>query len=125
MAESTVVPRLAFIVRQLKRPDEARLLSQIYGKRFILVSAYGSEADRRSRLVREIKASLPLSTSSHDISSLADRLIARDFDEKSNDLGQHLSDTYHLADVFVDGINREKMRLGVSRFIRLFSVAPI
>lgn len=31
----------AYIVRQLKRPDEANLLRRVYGRQFILVSAYG------------------------------------------------------------------------------------
>ncbi len=32
----------AYIIRQLKRPAEVALLRRVYGKRFVLISAYGS-----------------------------------------------------------------------------------
>jgi hypothetical protein len=38
--------RAAYIIRQIKRPQEIELLRSVYGKQFILISAYGSEKDR-------------------------------------------------------------------------------
>ncbi len=47
----------AFIIRQFKRPDEIKLLRQIYGKLFFQISAYGSPSDRESQIYKEIKDS--------------------------------------------------------------------
>lgn len=117
---SQVLPATAFIVRQLKRPTEVELLRQIYGRQFILVSAYGSEEHRRERLRDHIRDSLPVSTKSEDLSFRVEKIIKRDEDEGSKDHGQHLRDTFHLADVFVDGINRSNMKSGLTRFFQAF-----
>lgn len=119
-SELSVLPATAFIIRQLKRPAEVALMRRVYGKQFVLVSAYGGEDARRDRLRDKIRGSLPLSTSDEDIAFKADTIISRDLDEGSDDHGQHLRDTFHLADVFVDGINRSQMRNGLERFIQAF-----
>lgn len=46
-AQQQVIPSVAFIIRQMKRPSEVDLLRRIYGKQFVLVSAYGNEQERR------------------------------------------------------------------------------
>lgn len=115
-----VLPATAYIIRQLKRPSEVSLLRRVYGKQFILVSAYGAEEHRRDRLRDKIRDSLPLSTPSEDISYKVTRIISRDQDEGADAHGQHLRDTFHLADVFVDGINRDQMRNGLDRFFQAF-----
>lgn len=115
-----VLPATAFIIRQLKRPSEVALLRKVYGKQFILISAYGGEKARRARLREKIRGSLPLSTPEADITYKVAQIISRDLDEGSDDHGQHLRDTFHLADVFVDGINRAQMRSGIERFVQAF-----
>ena len=117
---SIVLPETAYIIRQLKRPSEVALLRKVYGKQFILVSAYGSEEHRRERLREKIRDTLPLSTPEEDISYNVARIITRDEDEGVDAHGQHLRDTFHLADVFVDGINRDRMRQGLERFFQAF-----
>jgi hypothetical protein len=37
--EERVVPRTAYVIRQLKRPEEVEFLRKIYGKQFFLISA--------------------------------------------------------------------------------------
>jgi deoxycytidylate deaminase len=118
--EGRVLPATAFIIRQLKRPAEVALMRRIYGKQFILVSGYGGEEARRDRLRDKIRDSLPLSTPDEDITYKVAKIISRDLDEGSDAHGQHLRDTFHLADVFVDGINRGSMRSGLERFIQAF-----
>jgi deoxycytidylate deaminase len=119
-SNARAVPRIAYIIRQLKRPEEVNLLRQVYGKQFVLISGYGSEQHRRERVVEKGKASLPLSTPSPEIDKLASALLIRDHDEGTSRHGQHLRDTFHLADVFVDGINRDQMRSGIERFLQAF-----
>lgn len=120
VGHTEVLPATAFIVRQLKRPSEVTLLRRIYGKQFILVSAYGADEHRRERLRDKVRDTLPPSTAEEDISYRVSKLMKRDEDEGVEVHGQHLRDTFHLADVFVDGINRQQMRIGLGRFFQAF-----
>ena len=119
-SSAQVAAQTAYIIRQLKRPDEVRLMRRVYGKQFILVSGYGSEHHRRERIIEKGKASLPLSTPQPQIDESASAILIRDHDEGRSKHGQHLRDTFHLADVFVDGINRDQMRTGIDRFFQAF-----
>lgn len=119
-AEEQVIPRTAYIIRQLKRPEEVQLLRKVYGKQFILVSAYGSEESRRLAIETKLKRSLPLNTPDYVISCHAEELLHRDQSEGSEKAGQHLRDTFHLADVFVDGITKSSMQATINRFVHAF-----
>lgn len=118
--DSNIVSDTAYIVRQLKRPEEVQLLRKVYGKQFVLVSGYGSEQHRRDRVLEKGKSSLPLSTPIPEIDEKTSSILIRDHDEGSSRHGQHLRDTFHLADVFVDGISRDRMRTGIERFFQAF-----
>lgn len=121
-----VAQRVAYVVRQLKRPEEVELMRRVYGRQFILVSAYGSENDRREILEDKIRHSSPINTSSNTIRFRAQELMDRDADEGEDDAGQHLRDTFHLGDVFIDGINKSEMNAITSRFFNsLFGLNSI
>lgn len=45
-AEETPLPHQAYLLRQFKRPEEIALLRSVYGRQFILVSAYAAPDDR-------------------------------------------------------------------------------
>ena len=109
----------AFIIRQFKRPDEIRLLRQIYGKLFFQISAYGSPSDRESQIYKEIK-----DTNFGAIEDVVARtqtieLMSIDYSEPSNKFGQRIRETFPLADVFVDGINRQNCEVMLNRFVNL------
>ncbi|MEH3035572.1 MAG: anti-phage dCTP deaminase [Sphingomonas adhaesiva] len=115
--EDQVQARHAFIIRQLKRPEEVNLLRKVYGKQFILVSAYGSIESRKAIIETKIRRSAPLNVADHDISHKADMLIDRDANENADAHGQHLRETFHLADVFIDGIQKSAMTQMSRRFV--------
>lgn len=119
-SEAEIAPETAYIIRQLKRPEEVMFLRRVYGKQFVLVSGYGSEEHRRARIADKGRASLPLSTTKPEIDQKVSAILMRDHDESANRHGQHLRDTFHLADVFVDGINRDPMRSELERFFQAF-----
>lgn len=117
-AEERVIPRTAYIIRQLKRPEEVELLRKVYGRQFVLVSAYGSAESRKRILETKLKRSLPVEVPEHEISAKADTLMHRDMNEDGDIHGQHLRETFHLADVFVDGVNKAEMESKATRFIQ-------
>ena len=127
-ATDRVAQSEAYIIRQLKRPEEVSLLRRVYGRQFILISAYGSESDRRAVLKEKIRRTTPLNTSENTINFKAQELMDKDADEGGDECGQHLRDTFHLADVFIDGINQSAMSNTLTRFFHalfgLNSISP-
>jgi deoxycytidylate deaminase len=120
--------RSAYIIRQIKRPEEVRLLRSVYGPQFLLISAYGSEV-RRAKILRDkVKQSDSSNISDAREAYLASQLIEQDMSEGQDSFGQHTRESFHLADVVVDGINKDKMRSNIERFISalfgLNEVAP-
>lgn len=112
-------PSTAYIIRQLKLPEEVQLLRKVYGKQFILISAYGTKEERQTRLFKEIKKSISTDKQDFDVQHLVEQLIFRDQNEE-NELGQNLTDTFHMADVFIDGISTLKMEQKIRRFFNAF-----
>lgn len=110
----------AYIVRQLKHPAEVHLLRKVYGQNFVLISAYAPEDSRKRKLIEDIRSTEPTQASQSDIEHKVAKLIERDASEVGERSGQQLRDTYHLADVFVDGSAIDEMRKGLLRFIHAF-----
>lgn len=122
-ARVTIAPvpqRIVYVVRQIKRPQEVLLMREVYGRQFILVSAYGSQENRKIVLEEKLRRSMSLGTKSARISALAGELIQIDADEGDDQYGQHMRDAFHLADVFVDGIEKGPMKEKMSRFVNAF-----
>jgi hypothetical protein len=54
--ERTPADRVAYVVRSFKRPEEVKLLRDVYGSRFLLIGVGATERSRRSYLERSIPA---------------------------------------------------------------------
>jgi len=88
--DQETLPGRAFILRQLKRPEEVALLRRTYGEGFVLLGVYCRRRDRVDQLaVQGVRR------------SEAEALIRRD-EYESEMGGQALRETFHLADVFVE-----------------------
>ncbi len=106
-AGATALTRRAFLLRQLKQPEEVFLLRRTYGAGFHVLSVYCPRSVREENLRKR-------GMTKREIADL----IGRDEHEPS-DPGQHLRDTFHLADVFVDAADRGKLSEQVRRFFEL------
>jgi cytidine deaminase len=111
--------RHAFILRQLKRRHEVELLRKIYGRQFVLISAYASISDREKIIEDRLRKSLSTRSKPHQISSNAKELIEKDAEEASV-YGQHLRDTFQMADVFINGLKKKDLDQTLTRFIEAF-----
>jgi deoxycytidylate deaminase len=117
--EETPLPSQAYIIRQFKRPEEIALLRSVYGRQFILVSAYTSQDARRQRIEeseRQSRGGLIPDAEAHD---LANQLVIQDSKETLDKHGQNVRDAYPFGDVFIDATTREKCEAMVRRFIHL------
>ncbi len=114
--------RTAFILRSLKHKDEISTLRDIYGRAFVVISAYLPRADRVEALANVIAKSVS-SSDPHAFRDQAEKLIAID-EAEGNKLGQNVSDAFPLADLFVDTRSREHVEKSVSRFLDLYFGHP-
>lgn len=100
--------KVAHVLHSLKRPEEARSLRAVYGQRFVLVGVYLPRSLREEALVKR-------GMSEPD----AKELVVRD-EQGDEDYGQATSDTFQLADLFVDGRKAPEALEGeVQRFLDL------
>lgn len=106
----------AFVIRQLKNPDEVRLLRSVYGKQFIQISIYGSPSARKENLSAEIRIDSNGVIEAADADELADKLMARDEKEEVK-YGQALRDVFPLGDVFVDTGDKNNAAKSIERFL--------
>ena len=109
----------AYIIRQLKRHEEVKLLRKVYGPHFVLISATSSEKRRLDYLKNEIgKADRGLSPRDRD--DAARSLMAEDSEQDDKKYGQLISETFPLADFFLDATERANVVHEVQRFFRAF-----
>lgn len=116
----------AYIVRQLKRPEEIHLLRHVYGQSVVVVAGHASE-ELRVRALADTMAQKDSKASADDYENAARTLIHVDEKEDHPDdeeakLGQNTRDTYPLADVFVNLAQGDAD--GVQRFVQLLFGHP-
>jgi deoxycytidylate deaminase len=117
--EETPLPQQAYIIRQLKRPEEIALLRSVYGRQFILISAYAPHEARKRRIAQLERRSVGGLVSEVEASNLANDLVMQDAKESLDPNGQDVRDAFPLADVFIDATSRERCEEMTRRFIKL------
>lgn len=102
-------PKIAYLINQLKHPDEVELLKTVYGDLFYLIGVLASEDIRKAALVDD-------GLSDSDAAEVMDKDRKQDISH-----GQQLEKTLLLADFFIrDNHSNDKILLGkVDRFIKL------
>ena len=111
------IQQAAYVIRQLKRPEELDLLRQIYGKNFIQISISLDKQSQITALDQRTRVSHPgLSPDRRE--RRVDQLIRKDRQQDDDPHGQRFSDAFHTGDVFLNGSSPESLRRGCNRFIR-------
>jgi len=120
--ERTPADRVAYIVRSFKRPEEIKLLREIYGSRFLVVGVAATEEMRLAYLQKRIGESR---VPPHPLAPVhtPEELIARDAREEHVAHGQDVRDTFHRADCFfeVDG----QLRNQIGRMLDILFGDPV
>lgn len=113
--ERVPLPKMAYIIDSLKRPEEVEKLRIIYPSGFILVGVHAEEARRRKHLTQNKGMS----------EDQAQKLLKRDSDETGKAHGQRVNDTFHLADFFLHITNsHDQLRADVQRLVELWFGNP-
>jgi cytidine deaminase len=118
----TPVPARAFILRQLKHPEEVELLRRVYGTSFLLIAGHAPRDTRKGELMRDMANTESRTGHEREYEPKASEVM--NFDEKEdNELGQNTRDTYPKADFFINlGVHGTEAE--VQRFIELFFGHP-
>lgn len=92
--EEEPLPGQAYIVRQLKRPEEVKLLRSVYGKQFVQLSVHAPQDYRIRRItVQEVNSRQGL-ISNVDAESAARALVQQDEIEDTEGSGQNVRDAF-------------------------------
>ncbi len=111
----------AFLLHQLKHPDEVDLLRKVYGANFLLIAGHAPKDKREQDLTEVLERKDRQSNQRAEYRRKASELIEID-EKEADDLGQNTRDTYPKADFF------SNLAIGdgydVRRFIDLFFGHP-
>jgi deoxycytidylate deaminase len=116
------LPRHAFILRSLKTPDELETLRAIYGPRLVVIAAYSPRDKRIEHLAQQIedsRQSVDRATWKHQ----PEDLIARD-EREERARGQDVSRTFHRADLFIRGWDRQVVQADLERSLGILFGEP-
>lgn len=122
--EQVPLARVAYLIRSLKTPEEVATLRDLYGDRFVLFSAYAERDTRVDHLARLIADSSRSRQDESQARSKAERLVARDEAEESDEFGQNVRAAFPLADFFVDARSSEALRFSIERCLDIFFGDP-
>lgn len=106
----------AYILDQLKRPEEVDLLERVYGPRFIQVSVTESLDNVKEHLRNRTVTDQPGLTDG-EIERVVTDLIAKDQDEDENPNGQRITSIFHRGDVFIDASDTDATLRTTRRFV--------
>lgn len=115
--EDIVKKGQAYIVRQIKTPDEVKLFRSVYGRQFIQVSLHGSPSERLEYLVTKAKIRSNGTLIDSSARKLAEDLIERDRKEDVS-YGQNISSAFPLGDVFIKSSDKETSNTSIERFLK-------
>lgn len=80
----------AYVIRQLKHPEEVSTLRRVYGDRLFVLALYSTYAERLKYLTEVLRVD----------QDIAIKLIDRDEDDEYTKWGQRTRDAFELGDVF-------------------------
>jgi cytidine deaminase len=117
-SEEEPLAKQAYIIRQLKRPEEVKLLRSVYGRQFIQISIHAPQDYRIRRItVKEVHSRRGL-ISNVDAENAAHALVKQDEIESHDGHGQNVRDAFPLADVFIEAPDKASCKETLSRFVK-------
>lgn len=118
--------RNAFIVNQIKRPEEFEHLRKVYGEHYVQISCHADEDVRIERLISRIADDHPEDPKSSTWDIKARELVHTDESEEDEKNGQRVRQVFPLSDVIIDSNSQERAERGLERFFRaLFGAKAI
>ncbi len=122
--QDSPLKRVAYIIDQIKRPEETSLLRQVYRDFYIQISCHAPRSVRERRLANRIASSHPENPREEIWRAAAAQLIGRDDSEEDEEAGQRVRDAFPLADVIVNASDETTLTNELHRFFEIFFGRP-
>jgi cytidine deaminase len=116
--------RVAYIVDQIKRPEETALLRQIYRDLYVQISCHAPRDVRERRLAHKIASSHPENPREEVWRATAAKLIGQDDAEEDEKTGQRVREAFPLADLIVNASEEVALTEELDRFFEIFFGKP-
>ncbi|MBL4796115.1 MAG: hypothetical protein JKY50_01740 [Oleispira sp.] len=116
--------RRAYILNSLKNPKEVSTLRAVYGEAFLVVSIYAPKAERIKALGAKIAASKFETSGGEKYEKIATSLVGKDAKSKTDELGQDVSGTFPLADIFIRMDTKANLKTNFNRALNLWFQDP-
>jgi cytidine deaminase len=114
--------RRAWVLRQLKTPQEVQTLRDVYGSRFYLVATYTPDDERAEWLEKAITTSRK--SSDHSKWDFETRELLRRDQSEMPPYGQNVRDTFHRADLFVNAGSDANTQAQLERLLEIVLANP-
>jgi len=122
--QDSPLKRVAYIIDQIKRPEETSLLRQVYRDFYIQVHSFPTRRYSDLRLANRIANSHPENPREEVWRATAAQLIGRDDSEEDEEAGQRVRDVFPLADVIVNASEETTLTNELDRFFEIFFGRP-
>lgn len=116
--QSIVQRRNAFIINQIKRPEEFERLRKVYGEHYVQLSCHADEDVRIERLTAKISDNHPEAPKSSIWDLKARELVHADESQEDESNGQRVRQVFPLSDVVINANSVETSEKGIERFFR-------
>lgn len=114
--------RRAWLLRQLKTPEEAQTLRDVYGSRFFLIAAYTPD-DERGEWLENATTKSRKTANQAKWEYRAAELLRRDQSEEPP-YGQNVRDTFHRSDLFIDASRDANTTAQLDRLLEIVLANP-
>ena len=110
--------RSAFIINQIKRPEEFETLRQVYGEHYVQISCHADEEVRIQRLIDRITYDHPEKPKDSQWDIEARKLVHTDESQEEEKHGQRVRQAFPLSDMILDANTPVDAQVGIERFFR-------
>lgn len=111
------------VFRQIKRPEEAYTLKQVFGRNILFLGCYSPKQERVNYLVQKLlKNERAKGKSKLEADALT--IIATDEDERENPFGQRVIECFPYADFVLDCSSHSSLTKSLERFVQIYFGNP-
>lgn len=116
---ANIEKRTAYIINQIKRPEEFELLRDVYGEHYIQISCHSNVETRKKLLSRKIAKDHPEKSKPEYWESYAIDLMQKDEAEEDKPYGQRVREVFPLSDVVINSGKHDIANSQIDRFLRI------
>lgn len=115
---SNTTTRIAYIINQIKRPEESERFRKVFGEHYVQISCHADESVRISRLQSRIAADNPGNPKGYHWDLQARELVFMDETEENEENGQRVRQVFPLSDIIINANSVTGAEKGIERFFR-------